>query len=72
MPFGFKFMIIIFFFFWGGVDIPFEKNPEKLYQLLTYLLGGVHAESVHDVSEEEEVELALAIPIVDVADLDNS
>merc|ERR1712018_487843 len=35
----------------------------------TGLLGDVQAESVHDVSEEEEVDLAFAIPVVDVADV---
>merc|ERR1711936_79304 len=35
----------------------------------TGLLGDVQAESVHDVSEEEEVNLAFAIPVVDVADV---
>merc|ERR1719150_3424149 len=30
----------------------------------THLLGGVHAQGVHDVTEEVEVELALAIPIM--------
>ena len=34
-----------------------------------YLLGDVEAQSVHDVSEEEEVDLALAIPVVDVTDV---
>ena len=33
------------------------------------LLGDVVAEGVHDVAEEEQVELALAVPVVDVADL---
>ena len=42
------------------------------FSLVTDLLGDVQAQSVHDVSEEEEVDLALAIPIVDVADLKNS
>merc|ERR1711993_102431 len=37
-----------------------------------HLLGGVVAHGVHDVAEEEEVELALAIPVVDVTDLLNS
>jgi hypothetical protein len=36
---------------------------------LTDLLGGVHAEGVHDVTEEEHVEFTLAVPVVDVADL---
>ena len=35
----------------------------------TGLLGDVQAESVHDVSEEEEINLAFAIPVVDVADV---
>ena len=35
------------------------------------LLGDVQAESVHDVSEEEQVDLAFAIPVVDVADVLN-
>ena len=39
--------------------------------MVTDLLGDVQAESVHDVSEEEEVDLALAIPVVDVADVLN-
>lgn len=43
-------------------------NSTKSHQRCTNLLGGVHAEGVHDVSQEEEVELALAIPVVDVAD----
>merc|ERR1719347_1448595 len=37
-----------------------------------HLLGGVVAHGVHDVAEEVEVELALAIPVVDVTDLLNS
>merc|ERR1711936_1462189 len=37
----------------------------------TGLLGDVQAESVHDVSEEEQVDLAFAIPVVDVADVLN-
>merc|ERR1711976_1084723 len=37
----------------------------------TDLLGDVQAKSVHDVSEEEQVNLAFAIPIVDVADVLN-
>jgi len=36
------------------------------------LLGDVEAKSVGDVAEVEEVELALAIPVVDVADLKDS
>jgi len=36
---------------------------------LSDLLGGVHAEGVHDVTEEEHVEFTLAVPVVDVADL---
>jgi len=35
----------------------------------TGLLGDVQAKSVHDVSEEEEIDLAFAIPVVDVADV---
>merc|ERR1712212_31258 len=35
----------------------------------TGLLGDVQAKSVHHVSEEEEVNLAFAIPVVDVADV---
>jgi len=35
------------------------------------LLGNVQAQSVHDVSEEEQVNLAFAIPVVDVADVLN-
>ncbi len=38
---------------------------------MSHLLGDVQAESVHDVSEEEEVDLALAVPVVDVADVLN-
>jgi hypothetical protein len=38
-------------------------------EVVTDLLGGVHAQGVHDVAEEEHVEFTLAIPIVDVADL---
>ena len=38
---------------------------------VSHLLGDVQAESVHDVSEEEEVDLALAVPVVDVADVLN-
>ena len=37
--------------------------------MATDLLGDVQAESVHDVSEEEQVDLAFAIPVVDVADV---
>ena len=33
------------------------------------LLGDVEAEGVHHVSEEEEIDFAFAIPIVDVADV---
>merc|ERR1719167_1001803 len=36
------------------------------------LLGGVHSKGIHDISEEEKVEFAFAIPIVDVADFLNS
>ena len=39
--------------------------------MVTDLLGDVQAQSVHDVSEEEEVDLAFAIPVVDVADVLN-
>merc|ERR1719193_1454882 len=35
----------------------------------TDLLGGVEAHGVHDVAKVEEVELALAVPVIDVADL---
>merc|ERR1711936_212454 len=35
----------------------------------TGLLGDVQTQSVHDVSEEEEINLAFAIPVVDVADV---
>merc|ERR1712244_66669 len=35
----------------------------------TGLLGDVQAKSVHHVSEEKEVNLAFAIPVVDVADV---
>ena len=44
------------------------KKTEEAF----YLLGGVVAHGVHDVAKEEEVELALAIPVVDVTDLLNS
>merc|ERR1719491_733756 len=37
-----------------------------------HLLGGVVAHGVHDVAEVEQVELTLAIPVVDVTDLLNS
>jgi len=37
-----------------------------------HLLCGVHAKGVHDISEEEEVKLAFAIPIIDVTDFLNS
>merc|ERR1719167_2194327 len=36
------------------------------------LLGGVHSKGIHDISEEEKVKFAFAIPIVDVADFLNS
>ena len=42
-----------------------------MFSLVTDLLGDVQAKSVHDVSEEEQVNLALAIPVVDVADVLN-
>ena len=35
----------------------------------SHLLGDVKAHSVHHVSEEEEINLALAVPVVDVADV---
>merc|ERR1719260_671038 len=35
----------------------------------TDLLGGVESHGVHDVAKVEEVELALAVPVIDVADL---
>ena len=38
---------------------------------VSHLLGDVQAQSVHDVSEEEQVDLAFAIPVVDVADVLN-
>ena len=38
---------------------------------VSHLLGDVQAQSVHDVSEEEQVDLALAVPVVDVADVLN-
>ena len=38
---------------------------------MSHLLGDVQAQSVHDVSEEEQVDLALAVPVVDVADVLN-
>ena len=38
---------------------------------VAHLLGGVHAQGVHDISEEEQVDLAFAIPVVDVADVLN-
>ena len=38
---------------------------------MSHLLGDVQAKSVHDVSEEEQVDLAFAIPVVDVADVLN-
>ena len=44
----------------------------KLTVKKTDLLGGVHAKGIHDISEEEEVKLAFAIPIVDVTDFLNS
>ena len=37
----------------------------------TGLLGDVQTKGVHDVSEEEQVDLAFAIPVVDVADVLN-
>ena len=45
------------------------QSSNTVFSLVTDLLGDVQAQSVHDVSEEEEVDLALAIPIVDVADV---
>ena len=35
----------------------------------THLLGDVEAQGVHHVAQEEEVDLALAIPVVDVTDV---
>merc|ERR1712211_196508 len=35
----------------------------------THLLGGVHAEGVHDISEEEEIHFTFAIPVIDIANL---
>merc|ERR1719206_756853 len=58
-----------------------EKKPWKeaqaalligLAETDTNLLGGVHAKGIHDISQEEQVELTLAIPVVDVTDLFNS
>merc|ERR1711981_521252 len=43
-----------------------------LAQADAHLLGGVVAHGVHDVAKEEQVKLALAIPVVDVTDLLNS
>merc|ERR1719499_597467 len=37
----------------------------------TDLLGDVQAQSVHDVSKEEQVNLAFAIPVIDVTDVLN-
>ena len=33
------------------------------------LLGDVESQSVADISEEEEIDLTLAVPVVDVADV---
>merc|ERR1740124_866004 len=44
----------------------------SLAQTDTHLLCGVHAKGIHDISEEEHVKLAFAIPIVDVTDFLNS
>ena len=38
---------------------------------MSHLLGDIQAQSVHDVSEKEQVDLALAVPVVDVADVLN-
>ena len=46
-------------------------DNSALQCFVTDLLGDVQAESVHDVSEEEQVDLAFAIPVVDVADVLN-
>ena len=65
----------------GGLDglLALFQDLVKLAELLALLvglakadadlLGGVEAHGVHDVSEEEHVKLALAVPVVDVADL---
>ena len=50
---------------------PYEWVCQSPSSSVSYLLGHVEAESVHNVSEEEEVDLALAIPVVDVADVLN-
>merc|ERR1719167_514946 len=64
----------------GSVDL--LDDLVKLGELLAFLiglsktnanlLGGVHSKGIHDISEEEKVEFAFAIPIVDVADFLNS
>merc|ERR1719206_337272 len=66
----------------GFCSIDLLNNVIKLGEFLalliglaetdTNLLGGVHAKGIHDISQEEQVELALAIPVVDVTDLFNS
>merc|ERR1711976_586941 len=43
----------------------------SLAQTNTDLLGDVKTQSVHHVSEEEQVDLTLAVPVVDVADVLN-
>ena len=47
------------------------QSSNTVFSLVTDLLGDVQAQSVHDVSEEEQVDLAFAIPVVDVADVLN-
>merc|ERR1712117_599701 len=43
----------------------------RLTEANTDLLGDVQAKSVHDVSQEEEINLAFAIPVIDVTDVLN-
>ena len=37
--------------------------------VMNHLLGDVKAHGVHHVSEEEEIDLALAVPVIDVANV---
>merc|ERR1712025_1165958 len=60
-------------------SVHFLNNVVKLGKLLSFFislseadtnfLGGVHAKSVHNIPEEEQVKLTLAIPVIDVTDL---
>merc|ERR1719209_954245 len=51
-----------------GKLLPLLISLAKTY---TDLLGGVHAESIHHISKEEQVDFTFAIPVIDVTDVFN-